>query len=261
MVDNQNEYSLVTESPGLQATKEQIERIYQRYNFAREFAHGRDVLEIGCGSGMGLEHLAKVAKKVMGGDIDEDNISLAQKIHVDNEKIDIHLMDAHDIKLPDRSVDLAILFEAIYYLHTPEKFLKEAYRILRENGKIIICTVNKDWEDFHPSPYTHRYFSVPELHDLIKEDFKNIKIYGAFPVANGGVRGKILSFIKKTALKFNLIPGSLKARALLKRIFIGKVQPLPEKIEDGMAVYEKPCEISPVDVNKDYKIIYTIASK
>jgi len=66
---------------------------------------------------------------------------------------------------------------------------------------------------------------------------------------------------KKSAVKFNLIPGSLKTRAYLKRIFMGRLVPLPSEITEGMAPYDPPAEI-PVDkVNTGYKILYAVGRR
>ncbi|MBM4308891.1 MAG: hypothetical protein FJ123_19355 [Deltaproteobacteria bacterium] len=58
-------YSKITESAGLKATQEQMARLYQRYHFVKEFAEGKEVLEIGCGAGIGLGYLAQKASKVV----------------------------------------------------------------------------------------------------------------------------------------------------------------------------------------------------
>jgi hypothetical protein len=121
--------------------------------------------------------------------------------------------------------------------------------------------VNKDWEDFHPSPFTYKYFSAPELYELMRRSFKEVKLYAGFPVDTKGIKSQIVSLIKRSAVKFNLIPGSLKSRAYLKRIFLGKLVPLPHEVTEGMAQYEPPVEI-PVDkINRDFKIIYAIGRK
>lgn len=257
-------YFQVTESPGLKATKEQVSRLYHRYHFARRFSEGKDVLEVACGTGIGLSYIYEVAKSITGVDIDENNLSVAKKVNSEllkNNNFNIQWMDACSLGFEDESFDLVFLFEAIYYLKEPERFISEAHRVLKPNGILIICSVNKDWEDFHPSPYTYRYFSVPELYELLKKNFEKIQIYGAFPVNKTGLRNNIVSFIKRTAVKFNLIPGSLKARTYLKRIFMGKLIPLPERIYSGMALFEEPVLISPDSINKDYKILYVIAYK
>jgi SAM-dependent methyltransferase len=219
------------------------------------------VLEIGCGAGLGLGYLARFARKVVGGDIEEKNVSLARQFYKDRTNITIDLMDAHNLPLPNGSFDLALLYETIYYLKDPEKCIAEAKRVLRENGILIVCTVNKDWEDFHPSSYTYRYFFAPELYEIMRDKFWQVSLLGGFPIKKTGVRSKLTSFAKRFAIKLNLIPGSLTGRAYLKRIFLGKLIPLPQEITEGMADYEPPMEI-PIDrVVKEYKILYAIGKK
>jgi len=255
------DYSVITESPGLNATKEQLARLCQRYHFASEFAKGKDVLEIGCGAGLGLGYLATGAKKVVGGDIEEKNVIVAREYYKNRQNITVDSMDAHNVPLSDESSDLVLLFETVYYLKDPKRCIEEAARLLRPNGMFVVCTVNKDWEDFHPSPYTYKYFSAPELYGLMKESFREVKFYGGFPVENGGVRGEIISLIKRSAVKFNLIPGSLKARAYLKRIFMGRLVPLPPEITENMAPYEPPVEIPADKMSKRFKILYAVGKK
>ena len=255
------DYSLITESPGLRATREQVARLYQRYQFAREFCQNRAVLEIGCGAGLGLGYLARFAGKVVGGDIEEKNVMFAKDYYRDRQNISIDLMDAHKISLPDKSFDLALLYETIYYLKDARRCIKEITRVLKENGILIVCTVNKDWEDFHPSPYTYKYFSAPELYGLMKESFGEVNSYAGFPVGNGGVGGEIISLIKRSAVKLKLIPGSLKARVYLKRIFMGRLVPLPPEITEGIAAYEPPVEIPPNKECKEFKILYAVGKK
>ncbi len=263
------DYSLITEAPNLKATHEQLARLYQRYCFARQFAKDKNTLEAACGSGIGLGYLAKEAKSVVGVDIDEKNVGLAKNYYKEDEKQDtdkkskikVELMDIHDLKFPEKCFDVILLYEALYYLQNPVKFILEAERILRENGKLIICTVNKDWADFHPSLYTYKYFSVPELYEILKEKFLKIEMYGGFPVNNHGIKNKIVSLIKRVAVDFNLIPSSLKARAYLKRIFMGRLVPLPAAVYEDMTPYEAPIPIPSNTINSDFKIIYAVASK
>lgn len=309
-VNKSVDYSSITESPNLKATQEQLERLYQRYHFARQFAKDKDVLEVACGSGIGLGYLAKVAHRVVGVDIEEKNVESARSCYKEDEglggsedvkfgrwadavneklrswedgkqkiedgrrktevrshgtdnkcKIRVELMDAHVLNFPDKSFDLILLYEAIYYLKEPQKFIAEARRVLRKDGKLIICSVNKDWDDFHLSPYTHKYFSVPEYYEMFKDGFREVAIFCGFQVNNSGMKNRVVSLIKRMAVDFNLIPGSLKTRAYLKRIFMGKLVPLPAEVFEDMAPYEAPVPI-PVDkINRDFKIIYAVAVK
>ena len=261
LTDKVPDYSTITEIPGLKATQEQLARLYQRYHFARELAGDKDVLEIGCGAGLGLGYLTKAAKKVVGGDIEEKNVTVAREYYKNRQNITVDLMDAHNIPFQKESFDLVLLFETIYYLKDPKRCIAEVARLLSPNGTFVICTVNKDWEDFHPSPYTHKYFSGPELYGLMKESFREVKLYGGFPVGNGGTGDEFISLIKRFAVKFNLIPGSLKSRAYLKRIFMGRLISLPNEITEGMAPYEPPLEIPKDKVNGKFKILYAVGIK
>jgi SAM-dependent methyltransferase len=256
------EYSTITEAPGLKATEEQLARIYQRYEFCRGFAAGGDVLEAACGSGIGLSFLARRAKSVAGADIDAINLAAAADIaRARDRAVRLARMNALDICFKGACFDLVLLLEAVYYLQAPSLFISEAARVLRPGGRLVIGTVNKDWADFHPSPFTHRYHSVPEMTDLLKREFPDVAVFGGFKVEIGGLKGKVASRIKHAALRFNLIPGSLKMRAYLKRVFIGKLAPLPSELTEGAAPYEPPALLPSDRPCTDYKIIYFVAGK
>jgi SAM-dependent methyltransferase len=225
-----------------------------------------DSLEVAYVSSIGLGYLAKKASKVIGADIDEKNLAVASSIYqqithsgADPMNIEIIWIDAHDLKFPEQNSGLALLYEAIYYLQHPQFFVSEAERVLTENGILIICTFNKNWQDFHPSPYTYQYFSVPELYSLLKTDLKRIEVFGAFPVKSDKILGHLISIIKRTAVRLDLIPGSLAARTYLKRLFFGPLRPLPEQLFERIARYEPPVPIQAEQSNKDYKIIYAVA--
>jgi|ADurb_Leu_01_Slu_FD_contig_31_145685_length_1316_multi_3_in_0_out_0_2 ubiquinone/menaquinone biosynthesis C-methylase UbiE len=252
------DYHSITEIPGLSATTEQIERLYHRYRFALDFSDGKRVLEVACGSGMGLKLLSGKATVVAGGDIDASNLHLAASI-CEGAKTSLYRMDAHCLPFKNDSFDTILLFESIYYLKNPEKFVRESARVLRNGGHLIIGTVNKSWNDFHPSPFAQGYFSVPELRDLLAGVFPHVQMYGVFPVQDGGVRNLLISFIKRIAVQLRLIPGSLAARAYLKRLFIGPLQPLPLFLQEGMMPYPPPEKIAADMPDGKFKIVYAVA--
>ena len=154
---------------------------------------------------------------------------------------------------------MVILYEAIYYLAQPEKFVNEARRVLRDGGILIICIANKDWSGFNPSPYSHKYFSASELYELLKNGgFTDVTLYGDCQVNADTVKDKVISVIKQTAVKFHLMPKTMKGKEFLKRIFMGKLVPLPPEITDGMAEYTPPVPISHTTPNTQYKVVFAI---
>jgi len=151
---------------------------------------------------------------------------------------------------------VVILYEAIYYLPEPEKFVSEAHRVLRDDGMLLICTANKDWADFNPSPYSRKYFSAQELYSLLKRKFTKVKVLGAFPVSEDGIKNKIVSLIKRTAVTLHLIPKTMKGKEIFKRIFFGKLLTLPSEIGDGEVEYSPPVAISSDQPNYQYKVLF-----
>lgn len=253
-----NEYTTVTELPGINAHKEQIERLYQRYRFASDFCKGKDVLEVACGGGIGLGYLAKIAKKVVGGDIDENILNYPRTYYKQRKNIEIKTLDAELLPYNDSSFDVVMMYEALYYIPKPEIFIEEARRILRKKGVLIICTVNKDWPEFNPSPHSYKYFSADELCSLLQKKGFKVKMFGGFPASSDNFKAKSISFIKQTAVKLHLIPKTMKGKEKLKRLFFGKLEPLPPEIYDGVADYSPPLPIASDTPDKIHKVIYAV---
>lgn len=123
----------------------------------------------------------------------------------------------------------------------------------------MIGIVNKDWSEFNPSPFSTHYFSVPELNNLLYENGFNVGFYGAFSTLPKGLKEKIIALTKRIAVALYLIPKTMKGKELLKRIFFGKLIPLPPEITDGMADYTPPVPIPNDSPNSEYKVIYVVA--
>lgn len=260
MDPNHVDYSTVTEVTGYRITEEQFRRMYTRYRFALDFAEGKDVLEVACGSGQGLGYLAKKARRVVGGDCDPNLVDMAKSHY--NGRIDVRRLDAHELPFDDGSFDVVLLYEALYYLSRPDRFVAEARRVLRDGGALIICTANKDWSGFNPSPYSFRYFSAPELCSLIHESgFGGVTLYGDCPVAVNGVRNRIAALLKRVAVALNLMPKTMRGKEYLKRIFMGKLVPLPPEITDGVADYVRPAPIPHETPNTEYKVLFGMGRK
>ena len=251
------DYATVTETTGNKVTREQMERMYTRYRFAADFCENKDVLEVACGSGQGLGFLAKKARRVVGGDIDENNLKSALEHYKNISHIELKILDANQLPFDNESFDVLILYEAIYYLEQPEKFMKEAWRVLRKGGVLLICTANKDCPGFNPSPYSFRYFSAPDLFNLFEDNgLKNITLYGDCSVENTNLKDKLIAAIKQISVRLHLIPKTMKGKEFFKRIFLGKLRPLPPEIPEGEFHYSMPAPVPSDRRNVGYKVLY-----
>ncbi len=251
------DYSSVTELPGQRVTREQLSRIFHRYRFAADFCEGRDVLEAACGAGQGLGYLGGRAKRLIAGDC-SDKLVYASKAYY-KARFEILLLDAHALPFDNSSFDVVILYEALYYLERPEDFLAEARRVLRRGGTLLIATANRDWDDFNPSPFSTRYFSIPELNAMVRRAGFKAEFYGAFYAVPGGAGDRLVSFIRKAAVRFNLIPRTMKGKEIFKRMFYGAMSVLKEELEEGVCGYQPPEPLPSHVPNSEYKIIYCAA--
>ena len=124
---------------------------------------------------------------------------------------------------------------------------------------MLIATVNKDWSEFNPSPFSTQYFSVLELGKLLQDNGFNVEFYGAFSTLPNGLKDEAIAIIKRIAVALHLIPKTMKGKEFLKRIFFGKLIPLPSEIKDRMAEYSPPIPIPHDAPNFEYKVIYAVA--
>jgi ubiquinone/menaquinone biosynthesis C-methylase UbiE len=231
------DFTNVTEQPGQKATKEQFSIMMTRYNLAANHCENNDVLEVACGSGTGLGYISKKAKSVVGGDIDSKLVEIAKSNYEDNPKVKVLQLDALNLPFETNTFDVVLLYEAIYYLPNVEQFLKEVKRVLRQNGQLIISTVNCQWHGFNPSPFSTKYWSVQELNILLQaHNYTPSVLIGFFDPVKGA--NSLVSLIRKTAVKLRLIPDTMEGKERLKRLFYGSLQPIPAKIYENMAPIE-----------------------
>ncbi len=254
-----HDYSSVTELPGTRATQEQLARLYQRYHVATQLATNKRVFELACGAGLGLGYLLHSSSSVVGGDYTEKLLRVAQSHYCGH--IPLVRLDGQYLPFHGRIFDLIVLFEAIYYFKDVDKFVVEARRLLKTKGTLLIGMVNKDWSEFAPSPFSTRYFSVPELRDILnRAGFTDLKFYGAFPVRSDSFSQKLVSLIRRWAIAFHMMPGSLEQRARFKRLFYGTLICLPAEVSNDMTLLYPLEDITADKANITHKIIYCTAT-
>tara|TARA_B100001059_G_C17772495_1_gene549267 strand:- start:587 stop:1378 length:792 start_codon:yes stop_codon:yes gene_type:complete len=261
---SKNNFSNVTEIPGSYATEEQLSMIITRYSLAKKYSNNKDVLEVACGSGIGIPYIKDVAKSVSACDIDPKLVNIAKEISTNIKGVDIKEGDAQNIPYKNKSFDIVIIFEAIYYLKDYAKFFAEVNRVLRSQGLLIISSVNPSWHGFNPSPFSKKYFNLDELNSIINNysSLKNISSYYGY-YNKITTSNFFLSILKMVAVKLNLVPKTMEGKRFLKKMFLGKLFSIPKYIDDKTGKIEKlvlKSETSNLEI-KNYKQIYSIIQK
>ena len=249
------DYTTVSETWGLPASPEQLAMQYFRYRMAAQVGQSGTVLEVGCGGGMGLPYLQAHARMVVGGDY---TMALLQEAR--RHLPDAHLvrMDAERLPFRDRSFDAVLMLEMVYYLADQEAAFAEARRVLKPGGKLMVCLPNRDRPDFNPSPFSTQYPNLREIAALLAKAGFEARVYGGFVVEAATSRDRILGPLRHVAVRYRLIPSSMRAKSMIKRMLYGKL-PALGAVHDGMADYSEPVELdASVGSDHRYKNLYAV---
>ncbi len=252
-------FNTVTEIPGGRATADQMGILSTRYELARKHAQGKDVLEVACGAGMGLGLLARTARRLVGGDIDERNLAIARQTYGSRHNVEIKQFDAQDLPFPDASFDVVILYEALYYIPSADAFFREARRVLRPGGTLLISTVNCRWGEFNPSPFSVKYLDAAELAESLARHGFEVEIRGGFPQSTGGLAHVTIGLIRKVAVSLHLVPKTMKGKEWLKRVFYGNLRPIPPELAPDTSTPAPLDELTRPYSADQYRFIYAIA--
>jgi SAM-dependent methyltransferase len=103
---------------------------------------GRDVLDIGCGSGFHLPRFAATARRVIGVEPHEPLVKLAADRVTMLPSVEVLTGSAQRLPLPDGCVDVAHARTAYFFGPGCEQGLAEAERVLRPGGVLVIVDLD-----------------------------------------------------------------------------------------------------------------------
>ena len=108
------------------------------------------ILDVACGKGETVHYLSKYyeLQKITGINLSEKQLATCrQKM----PGVNFYQMDAATLEFEDNSYDNIICLEAVFHFHTREKFLREAHRVLRPQGYLLLTDILlTDWGKSHP---------------------------------------------------------------------------------------------------------------
>ncbi len=121
-----------------------------------EVAPGMRVLDVGCGRGEILRHCAKLGAEVFGVDYAPAALGLARDLVRQERELPIGLYqsDAKYLPFPAGTFDRVLMFDVVEHLHPWEldQALRDAHRVLRSGGMIVVHTAPNRWYDAYAYP-------------------------------------------------------------------------------------------------------------
>lgn len=158
--------------------KVKIESTFIGKTIQKELSTNDKIIEAGCGAGHWVSILNHHGfNDVLGIDY---SIDLVKRIKEINPGLNIEYGDALNIQMTDDQVDAYLSFGVIEHRSKgPEPFLKEAYRIIRPGGKVIITVpcvgllrklkakLGMYKDSSNNLPFFQYGFQKQELHDIL----------------------------------------------------------------------------------------------
>jgi ubiquinone/menaquinone biosynthesis C-methylase UbiE len=135
---------------------------------------GDKILDLGCGNGRMLEFLKGKNVDYIGVDNSEKLINIARDKH---PSINFQVADALNLTFPDNSFDKIISIAVLHHIPSDdfrEKFIKEAKRVLKPGGLLIITV----WDLWHKITSFKRIirFYLLKILGKTKLDFNDVLV-------------------------------------------------------------------------------------
>jgi len=103
-----------------------------------DLAHGADVLEVGCGTGLILSRLVTMARSVTGADLSAEMLGLATP-----RVPSVVQADATRLPFADGTFDLVVSFKVLAHIRDVEDAVSEMARVLRPGGYMALEFYNR----------------------------------------------------------------------------------------------------------------------
>lgn len=155
------------------------------------------VLDIGCNSGELMKLLKEKGCDVTGVDVGEKVLEIAQK-----KGLNAFYADAENLPFKDKTFDVVIMREVITHIHDRIKALKEARRVLKDDGMFLGSAPHRNlevnvWDDKAPH---HKYYDEKEIMSDLSSVFEETHLQ----ILNGAQfnPGFMMSFIADKPAEF-----------------------------------------------------------
>lgn len=97
------------------------------------------VVDLGCGPGLLMGHLAGAASQVIGVDNSPRMLEAAAKLLPDGPEISLRIGDLEHLPLRDGEADAAVMSLVLHHLPAPQQGIAEMGRVVRPGGRAVLA--------------------------------------------------------------------------------------------------------------------------
>jgi ArsR family transcriptional regulator len=151
-----------------------------------------DIADLGAGEGLISQLLARRARQVWCIDNSPRMVEVGTELAERNGLANLayKLGDIEQVPLPDKSVDLAILSQALHHAQHPQLAVDEAFRILRPGGQLLVLDLAE-----------HTFEKARELYADVWLGFTESTLHG-FLKKSGFAKVEVTTAAKETTEPF-----------------------------------------------------------
>jgi ubiquinone/menaquinone biosynthesis C-methylase UbiE/DNA-binding transcriptional ArsR family regulator len=124
----------------------------------------RSLLDLGTGTGRMLELLGPELERGLGIDLSLDMLALA-RARLDRaglRQCSVRQGDIYDLALPRDSFDVVIVHQVLHYLDDGARAIREAARVLRPQGRLLVIDFAPHEHEFLREEHAHRRLGFAE---------------------------------------------------------------------------------------------------
>ncbi len=124
----------------------------------------RSLLDLGTGTGRMLELLGPELERGLGIDLSLDMLALA-RARLDRaglRQCSVRQGDIYDLALPRDSFDVVIVHQVLHYLDDGARAIREAARVLRPQGRLLVIDFAPHEHEFLRDEHAHRRLGFAE---------------------------------------------------------------------------------------------------
>lgn len=158
------------------------------YGFARRYVDGKAVAVIGREDlGYGIQLMAEAAGSVTGLIEASRDLEETSKAHP-APNVSYRKVSLPDLPYPEETFDVVVAFQVIEKLEHPEDLVREAKRVLKRDGLLLISTPDRQTysnDRNYAAPGHKSEMYTPEFRELLGRHFAWVRLYRQGTVAGG----------------------------------------------------------------------------